>query len=90
MLAVHMSGFASLLLLRRHRPDIPRPYKVWFYPWTPLVVLVVTAVLFVLFVIADPRHSLLTVLLVVLSYPVYVFTVKRRRQRRPIISPASE
>jgi APA family basic amino acid/polyamine antiporter len=90
MLIVHMSGFGSLLLLRRRQPDVPRPYKVWFYPWTPLAVLVVTAVLLVLFVIGDPRHSLLTVLLVGLSYPVYVFAVKRRRQGRTIVSPASE
>ena len=90
MLAVHMSGFGSLLLLRRRQPNVPRPYKVWFYPWTPLVVLVVTAVLFVLFVIGDPRHSLLTGLLVGLSYPVYIFAVKRRRRGRPIVSPASD
>jgi basic amino acid/polyamine antiporter, APA family len=90
MLAVHMSGFGAVLLLRRRRPDLPRPYKVWLYPWTPWLVLVVSAVLFVLFVIADPRHSLVTVLLVVLSYPVYVLAVKRRRQRHVIVSPASD
>jgi len=89
MLAVHMSGFSALLVLRRRRPDLPRPYKVWFYPWTPLALLVVSGVFFVLFVIADPRHSLVTVLLIGLSYPVYVL-VKRRTQRHSIITPASQ
>ncbi len=27
----------ALILLRRHRPNLPRPYRVWFYP-APLVV----------------------------------------------------
>jgi len=89
MVAVHMSGFSALLVLRRRRPDLPRPYKVWFYPWTPLALLVVCGVFFVLFVIADPRHSLVTVLLIGLSYPVYVL-VKRRTQRHSIITPASQ
>ena len=59
-------------------PEHPRPYKVWFYPWTPLAVLVISGVLFVLFVIGDPKHSLVTLLLVILSYPFYVLAVKKR------------
>ena len=90
MLAVHISGFAALLVLRRRRADLPRPYKVWFYPWTPLAVLVVSAVLFVLFAIEDLGHSLVTLLLIALSYPVYVVAVKRRMQRRLSISSSSE
>ncbi len=31
-----LSGFA-VILLRRRRPDLPRPYKVPLYPWLPLV-----------------------------------------------------
>jgi APA family basic amino acid/polyamine antiporter len=89
MLTVHMSGFCALLILRRRRPDLPRPYKVWLYPWTPLAVLVVTGALLVLFAIGDPKHSLVTVVLIVLSYPVYFFALKRRMRRAPI-SPASE
>jgi len=78
MLTVHMSGYSGLLLLRRRLPEHPRPYKVWFYPWTPLAVLVISGVLFVLFVIGDPKHSLVTLLLVILSYPFYILVVKKR------------
>jgi basic amino acid/polyamine antiporter, APA family len=31
-----LSGFA-VILLRRRRPDLPRPYKVPLYPWLPLL-----------------------------------------------------
>ena len=78
MLAVHISGYSGLLLLRRRLPEHPRPYKVWFYPWTPLAVLVISSVLFVLFVIGDPKHSLVTLLLAILSYPLYVLAVQKR------------
>jgi APA family basic amino acid/polyamine antiporter len=89
MLTVQISGFGALLILRRRRPDLPRPYKVWFYPWTPLVTLFVSGLLLVLFAIGDPKHSLLTLVLIVLSYPAYVFLVKRR-MRRSTVSAASE
>ena len=89
MLTVQISGFGALLLLRRRRPDLPRPYRVWFYPWTPLATLLISGLLLVLFAIGDPEHSLLTLVLLVLSYPAYVFLVKRR-MRRSTVSPASE
>jgi APA family basic amino acid/polyamine antiporter len=27
---------AGVFVLRRREPDLPRPYRVWGYPWTPL------------------------------------------------------
>src|SRR5205085_7744228 len=36
--AVYLSGFASLLVLRRSQPELPRPYKAWWYPWSTLAV----------------------------------------------------
>ena len=26
----------GVIVLRRREPDLPRPYHVWGYPWTPL------------------------------------------------------
>jgi APA family basic amino acid/polyamine antiporter len=26
---------SAVFVLRRHRPDLPRPYRVWGYPWLP-------------------------------------------------------
>jgi APA family basic amino acid/polyamine antiporter len=40
--AVYVSGFASLLMLRRREPNSPRPYKMWWYPWSALCALVVS------------------------------------------------
>lgn len=33
---------AAVIVLRRTRPDVPRPYRMWGYPATPLVFLAIT------------------------------------------------
>jgi len=66
--ANYLPVFAALLVLRRKEPDLPRPYKAWFYPWTTLCVLVASAAFLIGSVIGDLRHSLFTVILILLSY----------------------
>src|SRR5207248_8095675 len=48
---------AGLFVLRRKRPDLPRPYKVVAYPFIPLLFLIV-AIFFLIFIaVGDPRNS---------------------------------
>ena len=32
----YMLAVASVFVLRRRRPDLPRPYRTFGYPWVPL------------------------------------------------------
>ena len=41
----HAATGAAVIVLRRTRPDVPRPYRTWGYPWVPLVFIGVVAVL---------------------------------------------
>ena len=66
--AVYLSGFASLLVLRRTEPELPRPYKVWWYPWSTIAVSFASAAFLVGSVLGDLRHSLFTAILIFLSY----------------------
>jgi len=66
--AIYVSGFASLLALRRRKPNLPRPYRTWWYPWSTVCALVVSLGFLLGAVIGDLRHSLFTVVLVALSY----------------------
>jgi APA family basic amino acid/polyamine antiporter len=66
--AVYVSGFAALMVLRRREPNLPRPYKTWWYPWSTLCALVVSLGFLFGAVVGDLRHSLFTVVLVALSY----------------------
>lgn len=38
----YAGGIAAIYVLRRRRPDLPRPYRTWGYPFTPLLFLVAT------------------------------------------------
>lgn len=33
---------AAVMVLRRTRPDLPRPYRMWGYPATPIAFLAIT------------------------------------------------
>jgi APA family basic amino acid/polyamine antiporter len=80
--AVYMSGFVALLVLRVRQPELRRPFKMWGYPWTTWGVLLASAGFLVASVISDIQHSLFTLGLITISYPVYFFAVKKRVSRR--------
>jgi basic amino acid/polyamine antiporter, APA family len=79
--AVYMSGFVALFVLGRRQPELRRPFKVWGYPWTTFGVLLASAGFLIASVISDLKHSLFTVGLITISYPVYFFAVKKRTWR---------
>ena len=75
--AVYLSGFCSLFVLRWREPDLPRPFKLWGYPWTNLVVVVASAAFLVATVVGDLKDALFALVLIAASYPVYRFVVVR-------------
>jgi len=79
--AVYLSGFASLFILRAKEPELPRPFKMWGYPWTNLAICVASAAFLAASIVADPRHALFTLVVIALSYPVYFTVMKIRRSR---------
>ena len=88
--AIYVSGFASLLALRRREPNLPRPYKTWWYPWSTVCALVVSVGFLFGAVIGDLRHSLFTIVLVVLSYLASRMIVRRSAEvRAPVRQPPS-
>jgi basic amino acid/polyamine antiporter, APA family len=76
--AVYLSGFASLLILRRSEPDLPRPYKAWWYPWSTVLVLLASAAFLLGSVIGDLKHSLFTAVLILLSYVASILIVREK------------
>jgi amino acid transporter len=41
----YMMTIASVFVLRVRQPDLPRPYRTWGYPWTPLLYVVAALLL---------------------------------------------
>jgi APA family basic amino acid/polyamine antiporter len=76
---VYLSGFCALFALRIREPNLPRPFKLWGYPWTNLSVLLVSAAFLVATVVGDLKDALFTLTLLAVSYPAYLFLRARKK-----------
>jgi APA family basic amino acid/polyamine antiporter len=75
----------AVLILRRTEPTLPRPYRVWGYPITPLLFLVVCAWYLGNTLYYRTGESLVGILLTLTGLPFY-FYWSRRRPSSPIPS----
>jgi APA family basic amino acid/polyamine antiporter len=64
---------AAVIRLRRRAPALPRPYRAWGYPFTPLIFIAFAAWLVVSTVIATPRESAVGAGLILLGLPGYYY-----------------
>ena len=62
----------SVIVLRRTRPDLQRPYKVWGYPIVPLLFVLVNLWIVWGSVTEKPRESLIGLFIVCLGIPAYL------------------
>ena len=67
----YLLSFVSLFLLRRREPGMPRPYRAWGYPWTTALALLGSIGFLVEAIREDRTNSLLTLVALACSYPVY-------------------
>ncbi len=68
-----MAGFAVIILRKRY-PDLERPYKVWGYPWIPLI-FAATMLLYVWDVwTKQPKEAWFGIGLLAAGLPLYLFS----------------
>jgi APA family basic amino acid/polyamine antiporter len=67
-----LSGF-GLFRLRKYRPDLPRPYRVWGYPITPAVFTVSCLGIAFFSLIREPVQAALGIALILSGVPAYWF-----------------
>jgi APA family basic amino acid/polyamine antiporter len=70
--ANYILSFISLFVLRQLEPEKPRPYRAWGYPFTPALALLGSLVFLGGAVAADTRNSVYALLLLAVSYPVFL------------------
>ena len=63
-------AYISLLVLRRTRPDLPRPFRVPAFPLPTLLVLLVSLTFLVAAIASDRENSVWALLLLAASFPV--------------------
>lgn len=71
MVVNYLLMYVSLIVLRRREPGAQRPYRAWGYPWTTGIGLLITVVFLAGVARSDPSHTLIALLVLLASYPVY-------------------
>ncbi len=69
----------SVILLRKKFPEMNRPYRVWGYPWTPLIFAGSTLLFIVNAIQREPRESFFGILLVSLGF--FLFLISQKMQK---------
>lgn len=78
-LLFNAAGGLAIFQLRRKKPDLPRPYRCWGYPWVPIVFVLSTVALMANTLFERPAASLVGIVLVGSGLPLYL----HRRRRVP-------
>jgi APA family basic amino acid/polyamine antiporter len=73
MVLSYVAGVAALFVLRRKRPDVPRPYLCTGYPYLPALYLLMAGAWALNSVWARPKETLIGIAIVFLGAPFYAF-----------------
>ncbi|MGA2428404.1 MAG: APC family permease [Candidatus Acidiferrum sp.] len=63
--------YASLFILRKKEPDMPRPYRAWGYPYTTAIALIGSILFLIGSIATDRDNAPLALYMLIASYPIY-------------------
>jgi APA family basic amino acid/polyamine antiporter len=64
---------AAVFILRKKRPDLPRPYKTWGYPVTPAIFILASLYISINSLVTAFGNSLKGLLIILLGLPFYLY-----------------
>lgn len=71
VLLFYIVTIAALFVLRRTRPELPRPYKAFGYPLLPSIYIVLAVFIEICLLLYKPRYTWPGLIIVLLGVPVY-------------------
>ncbi|WP_029268824.1 APC family permease [Flavobacterium sp. KJJ] len=69
-------AYASLLKLRKSEPELARPYRSAWYPWTTIIAIVASIALLIGFIYSDPTSFIVIIGITIVSYPLFLVLKK--------------
>ncbi|MVT09012.1 APC family permease [Chitinophaga tropicalis] len=87
VLIFYILTIAGIFRLRRTRPELPRPYKAFGYPFLPLLYIVSAGIICISLLVYKPLYTWPGLCIVLLGIPVY-YLMKKGDDRKP--SPLHE
>src|SRR5438445_535789 len=79
LIAIYPLAAAAVFVLRRRRPDLPRPVRVLGYPVVPSLFVLASFLILGNALWAHPRETGFAFLIILLGVPVYSWWTRRRR-----------
>jgi APA family basic amino acid/polyamine antiporter len=70
---------AAVFVLRRKRPDLPRPYKTWGYPLTPAVFVLAAFLISLNSLVKQFWNSLAGLAIIMLGIPAYFYWKRKQK-----------
>lgn len=70
---------AAVIVLRKKRPDLPRPYKTWGYPVTPVLFILAAVFISMNSLINEFRNAVIGLAIILLGVPAYFYWKNKRR-----------
>jgi APA family basic amino acid/polyamine antiporter len=73
----------AVFVLRTKRPDAPRPYRAFGYPWIPIAYIVAAGAMMIDLLIVKPAYTWPGVLIVLAGVPVYALFARGKAAPSP-------
>jgi APA family basic amino acid/polyamine antiporter len=83
-LIFYILTIAGVIRLRKTRPDAERPYRVWGYPWLPLLYIAGAGVILIVLFIYRPATTWPGLAIVATGLPIYAAMRRRNRKATPV------
>ena len=77
VIVFHLATGIAVFVLRRTRPDAPRPYRTWGYPVVPVIFILSSALLVGNTLLEKPVEALIGVFILLLGVPAYYWWRKK-------------
>ena len=74
----YMIAGSTIFTFRRREPDAPRPYRVWGYPWVPILFVGASAILLYYTFTDNARNSALGIALILAGVPIFLVFARKR------------
>lgn len=82
-LTLYIISMISIIQLRKTAPEMPRPFKVPFFPAFPVIALTIAVISFVAMCIYNSRLGAVYIAIIILSYIIFKLVTRRKVQQTP-------
>ncbi len=72
----------GIFILRKKRPDLPRPYKAFGYPFLPLLYILMGSSFCILLIIYKPEFTWPGLIIALLGIPLYFIANSGNRKNK--------